>query len=91
MGDVERLDLNEVARGLDSAKLAEVADFIGYLKTKQEGELDLESHAWLDADLSRLGEVEPYEWGAQDPLAGDPVYWDEEHQALMVATNDQAR
>lgn len=40
MGEAEWIDLNEMARGLDLSKLAEVADFIGYLKAKQEREID---------------------------------------------------
>ncbi len=82
------IDLNALAAGLDPAKLAEAADFIGYLKAKQEREVDAEARAWLDADLSRLGEFEPYEWGDQDPLDGEPVYWDEEAQALMAVSRD---
>ena len=30
-------------------------------------EMDLETRAWHDADLSRLGEIEPYDWGDLDP------------------------
>ncbi|GEM_PF-2828549 len=33
------IDLNALATGLDPAKVSEVADFIGYLKSKQEREL----------------------------------------------------
>ncbi len=33
-----------------------------------------ETQTWLDADLSRLGEVEPYDWGDADPTTlGEPV------------------
>lgn len=35
MGEAERIDLNEVACGLDPAELAEVSDFIGYLRAKR--------------------------------------------------------
>jgi hypothetical protein len=43
-----------------------------------------EDRAWLNADLSRMGEEEPYDWGGADPLACDPVYWDAEAGTLMV-------
>ena len=36
MGEGERLDLNAAARGLDDRELAEVLDFIGYLRIKRE-------------------------------------------------------
>lgn len=70
MGDAERIDLNAIASDLDPAKLAEVADFIGYLKAKQDRELDVESSAWLGS----VEPIEPYDWGGVDPLSlGEPV------------------
>jgi|GEM_PF-2879098 len=36
----EWIDLNELARGLEPGNLAEVADFIGYLKSKQDRAVD---------------------------------------------------
>ncbi len=37
-------------------------------------EVDAETRAWMDSDLSRLGEIEPYDWGDQDPnTLGQPV------------------
>lgn len=35
MGEAECIDLNEVARGLDPMELAEVSDFIGFLRGKR--------------------------------------------------------
>jgi hypothetical protein len=32
-----------------------------------------EDRAWMDSDLSRLGEYEPYDWGQEGPPAGLPV------------------
>jgi hypothetical protein len=32
-----------------------------------------EDHAWLDADLSHLGEFEPYDWGEAGPPPGQPL------------------
>lgn len=32
-----------------------------------------EDHAWLDTDLSRLGEFEPYDWGPDGPPRGRPL------------------
>lgn len=39
MGESERMDLNEIARGLGASDLSEVVDFIGYLRAKREREL----------------------------------------------------
>lgn len=39
MGNAERIDLNEIARGLETAKLVEAADFIEWLQAKQAREL----------------------------------------------------
>lgn len=36
--------------------------------------MDDETRAWHDADLSKLTEYEPYEWGDIDPLTiGEPL------------------
>jgi len=32
-----------------------------------------EDRAWLDTDLSRLGEIEPYDWGPDGPPPGRPL------------------
>lgn len=73
MGEADRLTpegLADLARELGPAKLAEVADFIGYLKAKQDKELNVESSAWLDA----VEPLEPYDWGGVDPMSlGEPV------------------
>jgi len=47
-----------------AAPLWGVADFIGCLKTKQESELDPETGAWMAADLSRMNEIAPCDWGS---------------------------
>ncbi len=38
--------------------------------------LTAEDREWLDADLSRLGEIEPYEWGPEGPPAGLPIRYE---------------
>lgn len=32
-----------------------------------------EDRAWMDADLSHLGDFEPYEWGPSGPPEGRPI------------------
>lgn len=35
---------------------------------------DRKARSWLDRDVSRLGKVEPYDWGGVDPYTlGEPV------------------
>ena len=35
-----------------------------------------EDRAWMESDLSRLGEVEPYEWGKGELEEGEPVRYE---------------
>ena len=42
------------------------------LATLQDGPTE-EDRAWMDSDLSRLGEFEPYEWGPAGPPEGRPI------------------
>jgi hypothetical protein len=88
MGTPE-IDLNALAAGLDPAQVHEVADFIGYLRAKREraaaqAEPTAEDRAWMDADLSRLGEFEPFDWGEEGPPKGRPVIWDPAAGAFIV-------
>lgn len=82
--------LMKLTAGLPEDLAGEVADFAEYLAAKRdrqagaEAELDEESRAWLDADLSRLGEIEPYDWGPEGPPAGKPIAWDEARQAFVI-------
>jgi hypothetical protein len=65
--------IDEVPEGM----AAEILDFAERLRAKGEPEgLTAEDRAWLDADLSRMGELEPYDWGGTDPLAGEKLTWD---------------
>lgn len=48
------------------------------------GREDEEAAAWLNADLSRLGDFEPYDWGPDGPPEGDPIFWDEASGQFMV-------
>jgi len=36
-------------------------------------EPDVQDRAWLEADLSRLGDFEPFQWGPGGPPQGRPV------------------
>ena len=70
----ERIDLEVAGRvlwGLEqlTGKHYTVTDLLEY----EPGAAD-DDRAWLDADLSRLGEIEPYDWGDEDPeTLGEPL------------------
>jgi hypothetical protein len=50
----------------------EVGDLLEYVP--EPDPFDQETKAWLESDLSRLGEYEPYDWGDEDPKTlGSPV------------------
>ncbi len=76
----ERIDLEVAGRvlwGLKqlTGKHYTVTDLLEY-DAADSGVADLEAQmsAWHDADLSRLGEVEPYDWGDADPeTVGEPL------------------
>jgi len=54
-----------------TGKSFQVSDLLEY---GVKDDLDTETKAWLESDLSRLGEFEPYDWGDEDPeTLGSPV------------------
>ncbi len=70
-GDVQRVDL-ETLSGL----IGGLADLTGESVTPNDllevieepvDEMDLETRAWQNSDLSQLGKVAPYDWGSTDP------------------------
>ena len=48
--------------------------------TRQKAEIEesigLETQMWMNSDLSRMDELEPYDWGELDPeTIGEPIDW----------------
>ena len=74
----ERIDLEVAGRvlwGLEqlTGKHYTVTDLLEYEPLDEQDAAD-DDRAWLDADLSRLGEYEPYDWGDADPeTLGEPL------------------
>jgi hypothetical protein len=68
--------------------LKQVSDFIDFLtwrKTANNENLDREQDlAWLETDLSNLGEYEPYEWEAGELEQGLPVEIDPEKGVVII-------
>jgi hypothetical protein len=47
-------------------------------KTVEIETLDQEDKTWLEADLSHLSKLEPYDWGDADPqLIGKPIRYEQ--------------
>lgn len=83
--------LIKLAASLPEEVAGEVLDFAEFLRARRgsdqpatDTELTAEDRTWLDADLSRLGEVEPYDWGPDGPPKGKPITWDDERQAFII-------
>lgn len=68
---------------LDDRDVHVVERFVEFLVHGGQGLTD-EDKEWLDADLSRATEIEPYDWGGTDPLAGERVRWDAGRGAFVV-------
>ena len=73
----ERIDLEVAGRvlwGLEqlTGKHYSVTDLLEYKPLDESGAED-DDRAWLDADLSRLGEIEPYDWGEGEADEGEPL------------------
>lgn len=48
-------------------------DFVFYQSGSDEEGMREEDRAWLDADLSNMGDVEPYDWGPDGPPKTKPI------------------
>ncbi len=70
-----RQHLHDLVDGLrDEAALDLAERFMAGLLVQQTGGAPTAEDAlWLGADLSRLGEIEPYDWGAAGQPKGRPV------------------
>lgn len=47
-----------------------------------------EDRAWLESDLSRLSEFEPYDWGDAGPPIGQPVRYEPGRGPVVVLESD---
>ena len=67
--------LVSVIRGLERLTGEEVTfdDILEYDSTPLDTDLDKESRTWLESDLSRLGEFEPYDWEEGEADEGENV------------------
>ncbi len=94
----ERIDLEVAGRvlwGLEqlTGKHYTVTDLLEYDAT-DSGVADVEAQmrAWHDADLSRLGEVEPYDWGDTDPeTVGEPLRLGHRHTGTSRTSREADR
>ncbi len=83
--------LSQLAANLPEEVAGEVLDFAEFLHARRGGAqpangatLTAEDREWLDSDLSRLDELEPYDWGPDGPPKGKPIAWDDQRQAFVI-------
>lgn len=83
-GTVTRVDLGTLGavmttleeltgEAVNAADLLSTATVLEPVEAVLANEMDAETRAWLDSDLSRLGEYEPYDWGAGGEPVGEPI------------------
>ncbi len=79
------------SRGLSPADAvrAAVSDAAVTADQPAEFEMDDETRAWMDADLSRLGEHEPYDWGPDGPPKGKPIRYEPGVGFVVVGGKDK--
>lgn len=70
--------LHHLIDELPEALTGAVLDFVAFVRMRHGLAVTPtpEDRAWLESDLSRMGEVEPYDWGPGGEPAGRPVRWD---------------
>jgi hypothetical protein len=77
---------------LPPALVGELGSSLDHLNRKNRGvDLEPECRAWLGADLSRMGEIEPYNWSEQDSMAGEPMRWDAERGSFVIGVKMHLR
>jgi hypothetical protein len=79
-------DLRQAIEDLPPNLAGEILDYVVFLRTRHglPNAPNAEDRAWLNADLSRLGEIEPYDWGPGGEPVGKPIVWNDAAQAFMI-------
>lgn len=65
--------LHQLIEELSPGALEAVERLLEDLRAGERGEMTAEDRAWLESDLSHLGEFEPYDWGEEGPPPVKPV------------------
>lgn len=81
-----REQAHQLIDSVPEGELGEIIDILQARQKRAERQLDAETKAWMEADLAPP--LEPYDWGDEDPMKGDPVVWDTQRGAFMVKTSD---
>lgn len=86
----KRIDLDvltAILEGLErlTGEPVDVSELLEYQQAPLDEAMDADTQAWLESDLSHLGEFEPYDWGDTDPESlGNPVRY-EPGRGLVVS------
>ncbi|MCX6020193.1 MAG: hypothetical protein NTZ05_00385 [Chloroflexi bacterium] len=59
--------LHQLIEELSDGSVAAAERMLEDLRADERGEMTSEDRAWMESDLSRLGEHEPYDWGEDGP------------------------
>ncbi len=76
-------DLRQAIEGLPPQLAGQVLDYVEFVRTKHgvTAAANADDRAWLDTDLSRLGDLDPED--DIDPTVGQPIWWDEKRGEFM--------
>lgn len=80
-----RDEIHRMIDELPDEVTGEVLDFVAAVRVRSGGKRVVptnEDGAWLGADLSRLGDLDPED--DIDPGEGEPIRWDDERGEFMV-------
>ncbi len=67
--------LHQLIEELSENSIAAAERLLEDLRADERGEMTSEDRGWMESDLSRLGEYEPYDWGEEGPPAGKPIVY----------------
>ena len=65
--------LHQLVDELSDTAALEAERYLSSLAGRQAAGVTAEDRVWLDADLSRREEIEPYDWGPEGPPEVKPV------------------
>jgi len=76
----ERLHLEVLERVMSALETltgepVEITDFLEFVPDPEPEQMDQETKAWLESDLSRLGEVDAYEWAEGEAEEGEVLHY----------------
>lgn len=81
--------LHQLIDELPDTAAQEAERFLSVLAEGLAEGITAEDRAWLEMDLSRRGEIEPYDWGSEGPPKVKPVRYSAGGGFVVVARGDE--